>query len=141
VKLSDPSDVQNKDLEKLNELITQVDWSNTSARERETFSMSMLTFELASQAKKITQAVSRARLSTLLVCLAFSVIMMFLDVQPGIILGVTLALQMLFLGVSQLLEHGANTLVKNSEKATFDLVGSLAKRHPSKSVDEDIFIL
>jgi MFS superfamily sulfate permease-like transporter len=141
MKLPDQSDVQNKDLEKLNELITQVDWSSTSARERETFSMSMLTFELASQAKKITQAVSRARLSTLLVCLTFTVIMMFFDVQPGIILSVILALQMLFLGVSQLFEHGANNLVKNSEKATFDLVGSLAKRHPSKSTDEDIFIL
>jgi hypothetical protein len=129
-------------LKKLNDLISQINWSNTTLQERNLFSNSMLTLELASQAKKITNSVSRARLITLIVCLATTCCLMWSEVQPGIIIGVILAIQMLFFAFSQLLEHGAGVLMQKSEKATFKIADGLLKKHPrgEDNSDNDIFI-
>ncbi len=131
----------NAETQKIDVAITKVDWGSTSPVEREAFSMSMLTLELTSQAKKISHAVSKGRLFTLLTCLALTGALMWFNVDPGIILGVTLGTQMLLFGMSQLLEYGAEILFKRSEKATYELVEKLAKRHPLKEGGEDLFIL
>jgi hypothetical protein len=132
---------ENDETQKIDVTITKVDWGSTSPVEREAFSMSMLTLELTSQAKKISHAVSKGRFSTLLTCLVITGALMWFNVDPGTILGVTLGIQMLLLGMSQLFEYGAEVLFKRSEKATHELVEKLAKRHPLKEGSEDLFIL
>lgn len=127
--------------QKIDETITKVDWGSTSRFEREAFSMSMLTLELASQAKKLTNAITKARFSSLLICLILTGTLMLLSVDHGVILGVTLCAQMFLLGMSQLLEYGADLLFKRSEKSAQDFVENLAQKHPSKDGDEDLFIL
>lgn len=128
-------------MENIDATLTKVDWSSTSPAERQAFSMVMLTLELASQAKKISRAVSRGRLVTLLTCIIITGALMFFSVDPGIILGITIAAQMLLFGLSQLLEHGSEVLLRRSEDGAQELVKRLAKLHPLKEGSEDIFIL
>jgi hypothetical protein len=136
--MSDPELVQ-----KINDDITSVDWSQTSAAERNRFAQAMSTFELSKTAQSTSKVVSSARLNSLILTMLVTVVLMLVEVDSGIILGVCLSMQALFLGLSQLVEYGANVLCQRAETSLVEITTRLKERHPTKEGTdaEDIFIL
>lgn len=134
--------IEDKNLDNINSDISKVNWSETSEKERNSFAVAMTTFELAKRSQVMAHSSASARLVTFTSNIILAVILIWLSVEPGTILGVCLSAQLLLLGLSQLFEHGANVMLKRSEALMVEMLKTLTKRHPLKlEKEEDIFIL
>ena len=125
----------------INHLISKIDWSKTSERDRKAIAESFSALELSSQINIITKSIAKARLLTFSACLIIVCILMIFSVDPGIILGVSLSIQMLFLAVSQIFEFGTTKLSKKSEESTIALLKKLTIRYPLTDMSDDIYIV
>ena len=131
-----------KSLDGFNDDISKVNWLETSEKERNSFAVTMTTFELAKRSQIVAHTAASARLTTFVASIILTIILIFFNVEPGIILGTCLSLQLLLFGLSQLFEYGANLMLKRSEALMLSTLETLIERHPQKpGNDEDIFIL
>ena len=131
-----------KSLDGFNDDISKVNWLETSEKERNSFAVTMTTFELAKRSQTVAHTAASARLTTFVASVILTIILIFFNVEPGIILGTCLSLQLLLFGLSQLFEYGANVMLKKSEALMLSTLETLIERHPQKPEhDEDIFIL
>jgi len=117
--------------EKLENLIEQIDWNDTSEDEKMSFAKSFTILELALLARIKAETARSTRFISLIASALIILCLSLLGVEPATIVIVAAAAQLALFAFSQFMEMIARNLVAATEKSTIELLQGLVRRHPN----------
>lgn len=122
---------------KLEQLIEQVDWTNTNQHERQLFAQSFSMMELATLAVFRASSIRSGRLVSMIATLMTILLLVLFEAKMETIVITVSAIQILLFLFSQLFELFTKRVYNSVEGTTTDIVKTLAQKHPKFEKTEE----